>query len=167
MARLKSKSISVPYLDKISNSMGLLSDTWSDFFRNLYDLVSFIGFESYFQIENDQTGVAVEGLQFDFRKTNQAYIDYVIQRITSGVGATELLESCTYIAVYKPNDESWSLFKMGTSGPNNSGVTFSIDDTGQVFYSSSNMTGTVRIHNLTYRTRTMAAKVIKPSGGWT
>lgn len=160
MAIVNTTTIEVPYSNEIIESDKKITVPWQQFFRKLYDLVSPMGFERSFQLENNVASAAdVEGLQVNSQKINQVIIEYVIQRITTSTGATELIESGLKIAVYKPVAASWSLVTIGTPGPDGSGVTLSITAGGQVRYTSTNITGTPSVSKITYRARTLAAKV--------
>jgi hypothetical protein len=165
MAQTYSKSIEVPFQDAVVSQGGLLSYVWNNFFRNLYTLISHIGFETSFELVDNQTTAApIEGLKFDPLKNQQIFIDYIIQRIT---GSSELIETGILAIVYKPKAATWSVSKLVTGVPDNAGITFSITSSGQLQYTSTDMAGTVYIQKVTYRTRTMAAKLVKPASGWT
>jgi hypothetical protein len=138
---------------------GYLTRPWELFFRTVAKSIETLGSEKYFQITNNTAVAAdVDGLAFTSSTVSQAVVDFLIQRVTTGGGATELITSGTFHAVYKPSSDSWSVVLMGTPGPSASGVTFSITATGQVQYTSTNITGTESISKLTYRARTLGGK---------
>lgn len=153
-----------------SEKAGRVSTAWMGFFKSIFDRVKQTSIEISFDLKNNQsTALDIEGLQFDFNKVNLIYIDYLIQRVSKGTGATELIEAGTLRLVYKPRSGTWSITKMAGSGPDAGGITFSVTAKGQVQYVSTNMAGTVDAktpQKLTYRTRTMAAPLNKPVGGW-
>lgn len=148
-------SIEVPYRDYVANPDGLISRTWSTFFRNIQSALSPLGIEKYFELVNNQ-GVAaeIEGLTFDKARVGQAAVDYLIQRVTTSTGATELVETGTFFVVYKPTSDTWVL----SSGPTTAGITLTVTAAGKVKYTSTNITGTASISKFTYRARTLAAK---------
>lgn len=164
MAQPRNKSFEIPFQNEVVTAARFLSQPWADFFLILYDLISHISFETSFDFENAATLQAVQGLKLDPKKSQIWHIDYVIQRIT---GSFELLESGVYCAAYKSKAGSWHIFKMTTSGPDNSNVSWVITPDGQIYISpGSAMTGTNYIQKLTTRTRSINAKLQKPSGGW-
>lgn len=157
----------VPHNQKIIDSSGMTSIPWGEFFRWIYDSLLPLGVERYFALsKNVSVAVDVVGLKFDHNKVNCVFIDYLIQRVAKNPSATELIEAGTLRLVYKPRSASWSIAKVN-NGPDTSGITFTVTTAGQVQYTSTNITGTVVVQKLTYRARTLAAKVITPSGGWT
>lgn len=152
-------TLDVPYDSDVITSDKKLALTWQHFFRKLYDLVSPMGFEKSFLLVNNQAAAAdIAGFQLSSSKLNHAIIEYFIQRVTTGGGATELIESGILIAGYKPTSAAWELITIGTPGPNVSGVTLSITADGQVKYTSTSVTGTAWLSKITYRVRTLAAK---------
>ena len=158
MALIPSQVI-VPYRDQVLDDDGLLTRPWQSFFRFVQAVIDPLGVEQSFELVNNQASAAdVVGLQLNGAKTSTAIIEYIIQRITTSTGATELVEAGVKQAVFKPVSNSWSLLTIGTPGPSASGVTLSITSLGQVQYTSSNITGTALISKFTYRVRSMGAK---------
>lgn len=178
MAVTRNSTSQVPYSDKIFDSAGLISFSWGNFFRWVFDSLSPLGSEKYFALKNYVTTTTplpmgaiagplnVDDLQFDHNKVNSVFVDYLIQRVSKNPSATELIEAGTLRIVYKPRSASWVIAKLN-NGPDTSGITFTITASGQVQYTSTNISGTIVVQKLTYRARTLAAKVIEPSGGWT
>lgn len=162
MASINVRSIDVPYQQPlIEKASGVLTISWQNFFRSLFERVYSIGIESSFSLVNNQSVASnIEGLQFDYRKVNQAIIEYVIQRITGPtLSPTELIQTGCFAVVYKPVAGTWNIVNIGSTGPDSAGITFSITTGGQVQYTSSNMTGTANVSKITYRARTLNAKV--------
>lgn len=162
MASINVRSIDVPYQQPlIEKASGVLTISWQNFFRSLFERVYSIGIESSFSLVNNQSVASnIEGLQFDYRKVNQAIIEYVIQRITGPtLSPTELIQTGCFAVVYKPVAGTWNIVSIGSTGPDAAGITFSITTGGQVQYTSSNMTGTANVSKITYRARTLSAKV--------
>lgn len=148
----------VPYRDRVTDSSGLLSDTFQSFMRVLYDRVNPIGEEKSFTLVNNvAVAASIEGMKFDPRKISVAHIDFLIQRVTTGGGATQLIAAGTFIIAYRPNPVGWSYYSLG-AGPDASGITFTITSAGQVQYTSTNITGTASISKLYWRARTMSGK---------
>lgn len=100
----------------------------------------------------------ITDLKFNSKKVSQAIVDFLIQRVTTSTGATELIESGVFAVSYNPTSADWSLTMIGTPGPDDSGVDISIDSNGQVQYRSSSITGTASISRYTWRARTLSAK---------
>lgn len=148
-------STSVPYQTPIADGDGLIQRVWSFFFRNLQLALDPLGLEKCFTIVNNNSVAAdVESLVFDFAKVGQASVDYLIQRVTTGGGAQEKIETGTLYLAYKPTSNTWVL----SGGPTTAGVTLTVTSSGQVQYTSSNLTGTAYISKFTFRARTLAAK---------
>jgi hypothetical protein len=149
-------SVTVPYQDAVVDKKDLLiTRTWSFFFRSIQAALDPLGVEQYFTLVNNQSVAAdIDGLKFDLAKVGQVTVDYLIQRVTTGGGATELIETGTLYAAYKPTSNDWFLINV----PSSAGITLSITSSGQIQYTSTNVTGTASISKLTFRARTLAAK---------
>lgn len=157
-------SFEAPIRDPISDATGMISRHWEIFFRFLQQIIDPLGVEKFFAIVNNQsTAVDVVGLQLSSKAISQAIIEYLVQRVTTGAGAVELIESGVLHAVYKPTTNAWAMFLMGTPGPSSSGVTFTVNAIGQIKYTSTNVTGAASISKLTYRVRSLAGKNSKYS----
>ena len=151
--------IKPPFQDKISNEGGYVLETWTDFFAAVADALIPLGKEKSYQLKNNlAVAESIEGLSFDSRRISQVVVDFYIQRVTTGSGATEIVTTGTFHLAYKPTSNSWAIVTIGTPGPSTSGVTFSITADGSVQYTSTNVTGTAQISKITWRARTMAAK---------
>ncbi len=100
----------------------------------------------------------VTNLKFDKRGVSIAFVDFLIQRVTTSTGATELIEGGCFQVAYSPTSDDWDLTFIGTPGPDDSGVDLSVDGDGQVQYVSSSITGTASISKITWRARTLSAK---------
>lgn len=153
--RVSSSTFEVPIRDQVTDESGLLSRVWENFFRSIRKNLEPLGSEKFADILNNQaSAVDIEGLSFDLRTVSQVSVDYLIQRVTTGGGATELIETGTFYLVYKPTSLTWVL----SNGPSASGLTFSVTANGQVRYTSSNITGTPSISKIIYRARVLAGK---------
>lgn len=102
----------------------------------------------------------VEGLNFNFKGTSAAIVEFVAQRITTGGGAQELVEVSQHVFVYKPTTAAWEYATSPTweDRPDDASLTFFITAEGQVEYQSTAVTGTASISKLTWRARTFQAK---------
>lgn len=157
------KSLQIPR-DAISDENGILTVAWQQFFAYLRNLVDPLGDERFSDIVNNQASAAnIDGLSFDYRVVSQGIIEFLVQRVTTGAGAVEIISSGVIHAVYKPTSATWALKIPWTAGPSASGLTFSITSDGQVQYTSTNETGTASISKITYRVRTLGAKNAKYS----
>lgn len=149
----------VPFQDKILIESGELNSAWQKFFRVIQENLNPLGREQYFDLLNNQAVAAnIEGLSFNKARTGYALVEYLVQRVTTGGGATELIEAGSLRCVYKPTSNAWVLTEMPSPGPDNAGIVFSITAEGQVQYTTSNITGTASISKLIYRSRVLAAK---------
>jgi hypothetical protein len=148
-------TIEVPRRDKLTDESGLVSRTWETFFRNVRSVLDPMGLEKYAELTNNQASAAdIDGMKFSREYVSQVTVDYLIQRVTTGTGATELIETGTFYVAYKPTSQDWVLSNV----PSTAGVTLSITSSGQVQYTTTNITGTASISKMTYRARTLAAK---------
>lgn len=100
----------------------------------------------------------VTNLKFNKRGVSVAFVDFLIQRVTTSTGATELIEAGCFQVAYSPTSDDWDLTFIGSPGPDDSGVDLSVDSNGQVQYVSSSITGTDSISKITWRARTLGAK---------
>ena len=149
----------VPFKDKISESSGIISNVWQSFFDMIRLRLEPLGIEQHFELKNNQaTAQDISGLIFDFRSVSYSKVNYLIQRVTTATGAQELVDAGSFAVVYKPTAEIWSLISYNTTGSTSAGIVFSISATGQVKYTSTNITGTPSISKLTWRAQTMNAK---------
>jgi hypothetical protein len=90
-------------------------------------------------INNNQiVATSIPGLSFDPTQVRAAIVEYSVYRVTTGVGATELVESGTMYPAYKSVAAVWDMPIVGGQG---AGVQFSILPSGQIMYTSSNMSG--------------------------
>lgn len=158
MGTLK-RSFEIPYKNAVIEKTNLFSQSWEWFFKEIYSRLYSLGSEDIFEIANNQsTPSNIDGLQFTKTGVSQATVDFLIQRVTTSTGATELIETGIFVVSYNPTSNDWSLTMIGTPGPDDSGVDFSIDATGQVKYASSSITGTASISRVIWRARTLSAK---------
>lgn len=153
-------SFDVPYKTQIIGQSGLLTQAWEWFFRSLWERLYPLGAERSFEINNNQSSPAdITGMKFDKRGISAAVVEYLIQRVTTSTGATELVEAGIFIVAYKPfAAPGWNLTMVHGDKPLDSGVTFSITDAGQVQYTSTSITGTASISRIVWRARTLTGK---------
>lgn len=153
------KQLEIPLRDQVINGNGYITRIWLNFLNLIKEYLEPLGYEKHSDIVNNTTTSAnVEGLSFNSDKVSHAIVDYFIQRITTGGGAQELVESGTLHLMYRPTSNDWVIYKASITSMPSSGITFSISSTGQVKYTSSNITGTQKISKISYRARTMGAK---------
>lgn len=152
----KQTTLNIPNLEQVVDDKGMLSRIWLTVFRYIQNALDPLGVEKTFPIDNNKAvDTNIDGLIFDSSKVSQIFIDYVIQRITT---STELVESGVLRAVYLPTSLTWSLVTVGATGPSVSGVTFTIDSTGRIKYTSTNIAGTQITSTLSIRARTLSGK---------
>lgn len=158
MAVLK-PSFDVPVNDKAVKPDGFFSDSWGWFFRSIFDRLYSLGIEGSFNLTNNQSSAAdITGLKFNPRGVSQAVIEYCVQRVTTGSGAIEKIESGILIATYNPISEDWNLHAVNQNSPDDAGITFSIVSSGQVRYTTSNEAGDPLFSRIFWRARTLAGK---------
>jgi hypothetical protein len=149
------KTLNAPVNTPVMDDSGKLSQPWDAFFKDIQDRLNSLGYERAFKLTNNQAVAAdIDGMVFDKRAVSQVAIDYLIQRVTTSTGATELIETGTFFLAYKPNSSSWVL----TGGPTTSGVTLTVTSDGQVKNTTTNITGTPSISKITWRPRILEAK---------
>lgn len=154
MIRSAPKTLEVPYKTPIVE-FGALTIAWSKFFETIRDYIDPLGYEKSSQLDNNiATPTKLEGFSLDRRKVSCGFYDYLIQRVTTDTGATELIESGTFRMHYLPTSDDWVL----SNGPTTAGITLTKNASGDVLYTSSNITGEPSISKITVRIRTLAAK---------
>ena len=153
------KSFEIPDKIVVLEKTNFFTTSWEWFFKEIYSRLYSLGSEDIFDLTNNQSTPAnIDGLKFTKTGVSQATVDFLIQRVTTSTGATELIETGIFVVSYNPTSNDWSLTMIGTPGPDDSGVDFSIDATGQVKYASSSITGTASISRVIWRARTLSAK---------
>lgn len=153
------QSFDVPYRDNVVDRSGLLSTSWASFFRSLYDRVFPLGVERTSQLENNQSSAAdIEGMKVNARSLSQAVVEYLVQRVTAGDDAVELIESGLFILSYRPTDEDWGLSVVSEEQPDDAGIEFTVTSSGQVQYTTSDIAGDASLSRIVWRMRTMAGK---------
>lgn len=149
------QTLQVPLKTPIVDETGALSRPWGVYLVNLEKSLVPLGIEKSFELTNNLSVAAdVEGLSFDSAKVSQAAIDYLIQRVTTGGGAVEKIETGTFFAAYLPTSNNWVLSEV----PSTAGITLTVTTGGQIQYTSTNETGTASISKLTFKARTLSAK---------
>lgn len=146
----------VPYREEVVEEDRKLSTSWQSFFRTIQDIIFYVGKEKSFVLVNNQAVAAnIEGLIFDKSHYSQAIVEYLIQRVTSGV---ELIESGRIVAIFSPNTAVWNIIKISDISVGAIGVTISITSSGQVEYATSNIAGTGIFSRIVYRLRQLEGK---------
>lgn len=155
------KQFDIPYRNPMVDKNGMMTEPWQWFFMAVWERLYSLGFERQFSIVNDQSSPAdIDGMKFDKRGVTQAFVDFMIQRVTTGTGASELIESGFFICTYRPSSEDWDINLVDIDNPDDSGVDFIITSEGQVQYTSSDIEATAdpSISNLFWRARTIGGK---------
>ncbi len=156
MEVIRTKAPTAPISDVLTDDQGRLSRVWHSFFSRISDALAYLGQEKIFPLVNNQGSAAsITDLKFDFKYTSAAFVEYLIQRVTT---TTVKLQAGIKMAVYNPDTGAWTLAEYGTSGPDAAGITFSITTLGQVQYTSSNLGGTEEISRIVFRVRPLAGK---------
>ncbi len=156
---IPSESFDVPLRDRLTDASYIVSSVWASFFRSIYDRLYPLGIERSFVIVNNQVAAAdVTGLKVNARGVSQAFVEFLVQRVTTGGGAVELIETGYFVLSYNPTADDWNISLTHINAPDNSGVDFTVTTAGQVQYTSSNIAGDASISRMFYRMRTMAGK---------
>ncbi len=94
---------------------------------------------STFSIDNNiSTDTNINGLLFDPGTIRAANIDYAIYRISS-TNTSGYAENGRLYIVYDDNASSTNKWQLSQKTAGNSGVSFSVDDTGQLKYKSTDI----------------------------
>jgi len=121
------KTFDVPYKDKIQDKSGIVATSWSYFFRSIWERLYALGQEKSFVIVNNQVAAAdLVGMVFSSKGVTQVVVDFLIQRVTTGASAVELIESGFFILTYRPTLAEWQITLIQTDTPDDSGVEFTI-----------------------------------------
>lgn len=154
-----SANFDVPYRDEVIDASRLLSFSWTSFFRSLYERIRPLGAEKSFALANNQSVAAdIEDMKVNSRAVSHAVVEYLVQRVTTDTGATELCESGSFWLTYKPTSDTWALSVISENLPSNAGIVFSVTAAGQVQYTTTDITGTASLSRINWRMRTLAAK---------
>lgn len=94
----------------------------------------------------------ITGFSFDPLAVRGAICEYSVYRVTTGGGATELVETGTIYLSYKSTASTWDIVVVGGAG---AGVTFSITNGGQVQYTSTNISGSSYSGTIKFRARSL------------
>lgn len=159
------QQLAPPFQDSISDSKGSLTSAWISFFSLVSNYLTPLGTEKYFDLPNGKTALLnderdyVLGLRCSKESFSQAFIEYLIQRVTteSSAGANddvELTETGTMTMLYKPSSDLWIL----SGGPTSTGIALTAKADGQIVFTSTLITGTPLISKISWRMRTIAAK---------
>lgn len=104
-------------------------------------------------IANNQSSAAnINGLSFDPGVVRGAVIEYTVYRVTTGIGASESVETGTIYLGYRSTANDWFISVVGGGG---AGVTFSITSAGQVQYTSTNFSGSSYSGSIKFRARAL------------
>lgn len=112
-----------------------------------------------FAIANNQSSAAnVTGALLSSSTARSAVVEWQARRVTTGGGAVEVVERGYFYMTYNTLAATWVL-TYGSSGGDNSGLTFTTTSAGQIKYVSDNMAaGSYDTVNslLTFSVRTLA-----------
>lgn len=97
---------------------------------------------SFQLINNQSTPAIITGLQLVAGLIRAANVQYVVYRKSN---TSSVIESGTMYVNYDASGTP--VFKMSIVKNGNAGVTFDIDGTGQISYTTSNITGTIDATN--------------------
>jgi hypothetical protein len=96
--------------------------------------------QTSFVIDNNQTSDSIiRGLYFNPTQVRAANINYSIYRSTD---SGSLVETGDLLVTYDANNASGQKWQVSQRTNGNSDVLITVNDSGQFYYTSSNMTGT-------------------------
>lgn len=157
-------SFKAPFRDLIIDSNGFVSRVWQWFFRIIQTRIYPLGVEKSFTLLNNQVSASnITGMVFNKSGITFAIVEYLVQRVTTGAGAIEKIESGVLLYTYRPTSDDWVQNILSEHSPVDAGIVFSITSLGQVQYTTTNETGTESISNIFYRSRTISGKNIQYS----
>ena len=158
MAIIK-RTLFAPLRDTFLKETGLLNYPWEQFFVSVQDLLRPLGQEQSFPLVNNTSVAAnVDGLIFDKGHVSKATVHMLIQRVTTGGSAVELLDHGFLIISYNPTAATWNISRYGSGVPDNTGVVLTITATGQVQYTTSNIGGTAQLSRIIWRAEILGGK---------
>ena len=151
-----SRSFLPPYRVPITKAGAKLSEYWEYFFRSVFERLYPLGEEKQFTLVNGQSSTAeITGAKFNPRGVTCVFFEYLVQRVTD---TTELTETGLLIFTYRPTSEVWSRVAVSEETPQNAGILITINTSGQLVYTTTNISGTEVISSLWYRARTLSGK---------
>lgn len=152
-------SFDIPFRDPIAEKSGFISEVWGWFIRAVYERLSPLGEELSFKLVNNQsTAKDIPSLKFNPKSVTCVFFEYLVQRVTTSTGATELTEAGLLIFTYNPTSKTWNKTIVSEHGPDDAGITLSITADGQITYQTTSITGTPLMSVIFYRARTMAGR---------
>ncbi|MEO0273436.1 MAG: hypothetical protein ABIM30_10225 [candidate division WOR-3 bacterium] len=99
---------------------------------------------------NVTTPSDVLGMQFSNANTRSARVTYQVKRQVTG---NILIQSGTLYLDWNPQTSSWTITEDFTAG--NAGITFSVTASGQVRYTTTNMTGSGYQGEISFSAKTL------------
>jgi hypothetical protein len=113
--------------------------------------------ETQFTINNNQTSPEdIDGLFFDKNIVRSAIVTYQIYRKTTGIDAVELAEAGTIKCIYLDTAGIWNITKESNGDAE---VEITMNNAGQLRYTSSDITGTPSISAMRFRASTIGKEV--------
>lgn len=107
--------------------------------------------QTTFSVANNQAVASdITGLVFDNASVRSVIVQYSIYRVTN---SNELAETGQIFLVYKNNANTWTLSRQFFG--DDAGVTITINASGQLQYTSTNVAGTGYSGELTFRAQTL------------
>lgn len=160
-------TFAVPTNDKFNDgSLIGISQIWLRFFIEAFNRLMPLGVERSFSFLANGTAQKISGMQFSSRTENAIFIDYFIQRISlnisGGASGQEKNEIGMLMARFNPRAKTWTLNKPFSDGT--SDCTFTISNDGQISVSGSALTGVQKIDKITWRARSLGARLLQQTG---
>lgn len=110
MANVQYSTNDVPFNDELIDMRRLLTRPWQVFFRYLMEAVDPLGVEKVTDLINNQSiSTDVTGMNVNSAQVSHAVVEYLIQRVTTSAGATEIINGGTFHLVYKPTADTWEI----------------------------------------------------------
>lgn len=117
MASTDANTIRMPFENPIVNQSGVVTQAWQYALRLFQTLLEPLGVEQNFTLVNNQSAAAnITGMALNYKQTSHGIVDYIIQRVTTGTGATEIVSGGCFHLVYKPTSPVWEIQERNTPG---------------------------------------------------
>lgn len=131
------------------------STGWAVEVTNLLNTLAGAGdiIETAFDLSNNQTTFSdITGLFFNPSTIRAATIEYAVHRSTDSAHA---VESGTMLVVYDTDNTATEKWKVAQTVNGDAGIEFSVGDSGQFQYKTSNMAGTGHDGIISFKARSL------------
>ena len=99
---------------------------------------------------NPSSDTLITGLAFSTAAVRAGFIRYSVYRQTSGIGATSVYEAGEMTVVYNANNPTNQKWELQREYVGNAQITFTVDDSGQFYFTTTAISGTSQIGQLDF-----------------